>query len=149
MKISKITMDRLYNLGSYEHVKYSLTVEVGPDESAATAITGMEKILAGLAPLSKSGVKSEHEIAHEQRALESMKTATAIQFQERYGHWTGTPAEIIARCENDLKGSIDRRNAAIARAKAARQLFDDLGGAAQWKDAKLDWEDYQDSDGEF
>ena len=43
MNITKITIGRLYNLGNYEHVRHDLTVEVKDGESAATAITGMEK----------------------------------------------------------------------------------------------------------
>jgi hypothetical protein len=41
MNITKITIGRLYNLGSYEHVRYELTAEVPQGESPATAIIGM------------------------------------------------------------------------------------------------------------
>jgi hypothetical protein len=35
----------------------------------------------------------------------------------------------------------------MERSKKARELFNDLGGAAEWKDAKSDWEDYDYGDG--
>jgi hypothetical protein len=35
---------------------------------------------------------------------------------------------------------VARRSKYETRAKAARELLDNLGGTAIWKDAKLDWE---------
>jgi hypothetical protein len=48
---------------------------------------------------------------------------------------------VIARFEESLTESKEERDAAEQRAKKARELFDDLGGASEWKDAKLDWSD--------
>ncbi len=50
MNITRITVDRLYNLGSYEHVKFSLSVDVKEGESAAVAMLGVEKIMEALNP---------------------------------------------------------------------------------------------------
>ena len=146
MNISKITLGRLYNLGSYEHVRYELTAEIQQGESAADAVTGMEKILAGLAPLKNACINTESEIAHKTKEIQDMKTMPVVDWQRRYGHCTGTAAEVIARYEASLHEEIEKREKALARAKRARQLFDDLGGASKWKDAKLDWQDDDDFD---
>lgn len=144
MNITKITVGRLYNLGSYEHVRYELTVEVPQGESAATAITAIERILTGLAPLKNACIKSESEIERAKHEVEEMRVMPVVDWQRRYGHCTGTAAEVIERYESSLQEEIEKRDKAVARAKRARELFDDLGGAAKWKDAKLDWQDYDD-----
>lgn len=140
MNITKITIGRLYNLGSYEHIRYELTVEVPQGESPATAITGMEKILAGLAPLKNACIKSADELERMARAVEAMKTMPAVEWDRHYRGYEGTPTEIIERHQKSLEEDSVKSKAAIDRAKHARKLFDDLGGAANWKDAKLDWE---------
>jgi len=144
MNISKITIGRLYNLGSYEHVRYELTAEIQQGESASDCVVGMEKILAGLAPLKNACINTEPEIAHKTKEIQDMKTMPVVDWQRRYGRCTGTAAEVIARYEESLREEIEKREKALARAKRARQLFDDLGGASKWKDAKLDWQDDDD-----
>jgi hypothetical protein len=144
MNITKITIGRLYNLGSYEHVRYELTAEIQDGESVKDAVTGMEKILAGLAPLKTACISTESEIAQKTKEVQDMKTMPVVDWQRRYGHCTGTAAEVIERYETSLQEEIEKRNKAVARAKRAREFFDDLGGAAKWKDAKLDWQDYND-----
>ena len=140
MNITKITVGRLYNLGSYEHVRYELTVEVKDGESAATAITAIEKILSGLAPL--KGIKSDLELKQKRVEIERMKVMPLVDWERQYGHYAGTAAEVIKRYEEAQAEEIIKAAFVKSRALIARQLFDDLGGAAQWKDAKLDWEDY-------
>jgi hypothetical protein len=142
MKVTKITIGRLYNLGNYEHVRYDLTTEIPADGNAETAIIGMERILAGLKPLKNTSVKSASELVRQSDEVERMKTMNASEFHRHYGHCAGTPVEILERYQKSLEEETQRAQKAIDRSKMARQLFDDLGGAAQWKDAKLDWEDY-------
>ena len=50
MNITKITIGRLYNLGSYEHIRYELTCEIPSGESPATALIGLEKLIGALNP---------------------------------------------------------------------------------------------------
>lgn len=145
MQVTKITVGRLYNLGSYEHVRYELTVEVPQGESAATAISAIERILTGLAPLKNACIKSENEIERAASEVEEMRKMPVVDWERRYGHCKGTAAEVIQRYEESLAEETQKRDAALARAARARKLFDDLGGAAAWKDAKLDWDsDYED-----
>jgi hypothetical protein len=140
-RISKITVARLYNLGSYEHVRYELTVEVPEGASATNAIIGVEKILAGLSPLKNACIKSEQEIERLRREIQEMRTMPVADWERRYGSYQGTVREIIERHEAELNESIAKRAAALSRSARARELFDDLGGAEKWTDAKLDWDD--------
>lgn len=141
MNISKITVCRLFNLGNYEHVRYELTIDVAPSDLAATAIVAAERILEAMKPLSKQCLKTEHELARMADEVAKMKTMPVVDWQRRYGHCTGTAEEVIKRYQESYDEDLTKFNEATARATRARQLFDDLGGAAQWKDSKLDWED--------
>jgi hypothetical protein len=62
------------------------------------------------------------------------------EFRRRYGHFEGTPAEFLARCKKSHDENVASRYAWEARSARARKMLEDLGGAANWKDAKLDWE---------
>jgi hypothetical protein len=143
MNITKITVGRLYNLGSYEHVRYELTVEIKEGELAATALTGIERIFAALNP-STSGVEKEYEIRNNANRVARMKELLEQkgeeEFRGQYNYFEGTPEEYIARCEQGVADSRAKRAAWEARSRKARELLDDLGGAARWRDAKLDWD---------
>ena len=147
MKVSKITIGRLYNLGNYEHVRYELTVEVPEGESAAVAVKGMERILEAMSP--HMAVQSESELKRKAAEVERMKTMPAVEWERNYGGHKGTPTEIIERYQTGLDEETLKRQTALARAAKARQLFDDLGGAAEWKDAKLAWEDNDHDDDQY
>ncbi len=144
MRVSRITIGRLYNLGSYEHVRYELSVEVAEGESAATAILGMEKIIAALSP--KTSTHTRYELERERVRVEELKASLAAMtdedyFRRNHGHFEGTPAEYVARVAESHAENLSRREAWEERAEKARKMLDDLGGSAVWKDAKLDWED--------
>ena len=146
MKISKITVGRLYNLGNYEHVRYEITAEIKEGESAATTIKGVEAVLAGLSPVEKAGIVSKSDIERRTREIEEMRTMPAADWERRYGHCVGKVAEVIGRYEESLEEDVAKRDAVLKRAREARELFDDLGGAAEWKDAKLSWHDDDEDD---
>ncbi len=141
MNITKITIGRLYNLGNYEHVRYELTAEIPEGESPRLAVVGMEKILAGMKPVRTLCVDSEHEIKRMHAEVLKMETIPAEQWARDYGHCVGTREEVIERYKSSYNKAVEQREAALALASRARELFNDLGGAADWKDAKVDWED--------
>ncbi len=143
-RVSKICVGRLFNLGSYEHIRYELTVEIPEGSSAGAAIVGLEKILAGLSPLKNACIKDQSEIDRLRREISEMRTMPVVDWERRYGHCEGTAVEIIARYERQLEEDTTKRAEALARAARARQLFDDLGGAEKWTDAKLSWEEVDD-----
>lgn len=143
-KITRVTIGRLYNLGSYEHVRYELTVEIPDGESASKAVAGIERIFAALNPREPGSVQTETTILHDTRRVQDMKDRLAKSpedFEQYYRGYVGTPEEYIARCEESLNESIAKREAWKARSRKARELLDDLGGAAKWHDAKLEWND--------
>ena len=147
MNITKITIGRLYNLGSYEHVRYELTAEVPQGESPATAIIGMQKILTALSP--KTSTRTRAELGRELNHLLEMRnrlTLSEDEFRRHYGHFEGTPQEYYDRCEKCHAENVKRRDAWESRSAHARKLLEDLGGAANFKDAKLDWGDGDDFD---
>ena len=148
-QVTKITIARLYNLGSYEHERYEICVEVPDGQSAAEAMIGVKKIMQGLAPASKSCTKDRAELARERRRIADMRDKLTElgeeEFRRRHGFYEGTATEYIGRCEQRLLEDTLKRDKWELRAEKARKLLDDLGGAAVWKDAKLDWEnDYDD-----
>lgn len=147
MNVSRITVARLYNLGSYEHIKYEISVDVPKTDSASDAMLALEHIMEALKPESKCGVHSWGELERESFRLVEMEKLLEEQgpeeFTRRHGHFVGTPEEFIARCEKSYTENMEKRLAYEARAKKARELLDNLGGAVEWKDAKLDWEDEQ------
>ena len=60
MNVSKITIGRLYNLGNYEHIRYEVSVDLENEDDATKAMVGLEKVIAGLAPI--RGVKCKEEL---------------------------------------------------------------------------------------
>lgn len=149
MQIQKITIGRLFNLGSYEHVRYEISVDVPQGESARDALLGLEKILSSLAPERKACVHTRADLDREAHRIGLMRVdlekLSADEFLRRYGHFEGTPSEYVERCHAMHLENVAKREAYERRASRARELLDSLGGAAQWKDAKLDWE-FEDQD---
>jgi hypothetical protein len=138
MNISKITIGRLYNLGNYEHIRYELTAEIPAGESPATAMIGMEKILRAINPKRPSGVLSEDELQHARGSIERLKALTDEECADRYGV---SKAVKIHEATKELT-EYEKHSAAWNEHQArARKLLEDLGGAANLKDAKQDWED--------
>ena len=112
MKVTKINIGRLYNLGSYEHVRYDLTVEVPPNQSPTDAMVGLEKILSALNPKLPAGALS---VAEERRRLleiEAMKSLNDEEFSNRY-LWSGKTnrADYMKSLLDDLALGIKRREA--------------------------------------
>jgi hypothetical protein len=138
-RISALTVSRLYNLGNYEHVRYEITVQVAPGDSASKALIGAERLLAGLAPLKT--LPSLQEIAQLERERDEIAAMTPEAWQLHWSNTEGaTLVEEIATRTCAATGAKTRREAMLARAQRARELFDDLGGAATFTDVKLDWE---------
>lgn len=138
-KITKITVGRLYNLGNYEHIRYELTVDIHDGDDASHAIVGVERILAGLAP--DRSIKDAAQISRDEERIQRMRTMSAVDWEREYRHHEGTPSEVIARYEESLDADKKRRAAALDRQRRARELFNDLGGAVNFADAKLSWDD--------
>lgn len=148
MRVSKITVGRLYNLGSYEHVRYEISLDVAPGESAAKAMIGLERIVKALAPEKSACVKTHDELRRELANIERMRADLATlgeeTFRQRHGFFEGTAKQYIKRCFESWKTSRKKRIAWDRRSAKARAKLDSVGGASKWKDAKLDWENDND-----
>jgi hypothetical protein len=148
MKTTKITIGRLFNLGSYEHIRYEITVEIPSGESATDAIVGLEKILEALKPERQCSVKTKGDLERDSFRLSEMKkelTELGPDPFKRRHCFDGTPTEYLERVEKGYREDIEKRIAYEQRAAHARRLLGELGGASAWKDAKLDWENDDDT----
>jgi hypothetical protein len=144
MRVSKITIGRLYNLGNFEHIRYEIAVDLEPGELARDTIIGLERIVAALAPENKCGVHTELELDLKQKHIDSLvqflKEKGPDEFRQHHGYFVGTPEEYIARVQEMHREEVEKRRKYCERSDDARRLLNGLGGAADWKDCKLDWE---------
>lgn len=140
MNVTRITVGRLFNLGSYEHIRYELTVEVPAGESAATALTGVENILNALNPKRPHGVPSEADLESWKSSLKSTRDGTDEQVRRSYG--MSKYGRIVQQQKAITEGEW-KLAGWKARQTRARKLLEDIGGAANYKDAKQDWDDQE------
>jgi hypothetical protein len=147
-RISRITVERLFNLGNYEHVRYGLTIDI-PERSELTVqkvLTGVERILEALNPARLKACDSEDELKRKALRLQEAALLPDDEFARQYGQagcsYQGTRDQYQERMRQGYQEAKERREKTCALAAKARQMLDDLGGAAEWKDAKLSWEDY-------
>jgi hypothetical protein len=142
-RVTRINIGRVYNLGNYEHVRFDLTVEVPDGESAEKAMLGLEKIITALKP--EKTIKSKLELEQEAGRIAAMALMSDAEFTRAHGGYGAQPrAAQIEYARKRLEEEKARSEASIKRSKKARALLDDLGGASEWKDAKLSWEDHDD-----
>ncbi len=138
MNISKLTIGRLFNLGNYEHIRYELTVDVQPGE-ASEAVLGVETLLRALNPKRPCGVMTDSELAQAKNKIDLIRSMTDEAVRRNYGM---SKYGLIRRYTADLAEATSKTELWRVRQKSARKLFDDLGGASQYRDAKQDWEDF-------
>lgn len=143
MKAVRISIDRLFNLGNFEHIKYSVSMELNADDSATVAMVGLEKIMAALNPKPPSDVKSEAELHRLKIEIDRMKAMTDEDFKHEFMSpysSKGTRPEITDRYEkNFIEASLKSERWRIRRTWARAHL-DDLGGAVKLTDVKQGWE---------
>jgi hypothetical protein len=136
MNVSKITIARLYNLGDYEHVRYELTIEVPAGESPATALIGAENILAGLNPKKPAQVPGHDAIQRHIQRIAEIEKMTDDQIAKSYNK---DRVVVLHEARQALVLAENRLAAWESHQAHARKLLEDLGGAANWVDAKRDW----------
>jgi hypothetical protein len=141
--VTKITIGRLFNLGSYEHIRYEITVEVPPASDPAAALIGLETILDAMNPKRPCGVSDDSTLecmANEIRRITRMSRA-----DWEYTRWCEMDqAQCIAEKEAELAKCVAKTEHWKRRQAKARQLLSDLGAAVLYKDAKDDWDDDND-----
>jgi len=120
VKVSRIGIGRLHNLGNYEHIRYDITVDLTDGENPGLIIHRLERLLSALAP-----INTDYEY---QRALKVMSDPELAKHES-----VGTVEVYKAR--------IEKHDKAVARRERALALFGALGGASEYTDAKDKWED--------
>jgi hypothetical protein len=125
MRISKITIGRLFNLGHYEHVRYEVSVDVEPSDNPREALTKLESAINGLAP--KCPV-SDYDLESARRTL-----AKPVGQLEDY-EVSNLPL---------YKKRIEEFEAWHGDKQKARAIFESLGGESKYTDAKDQWEENQ------
>lgn len=140
MNVSKIGIDRLYNLGNYEHVKYSISVDVKEGESATHALRQLEAIIESLNPR-PVGVPTLSEIQQDEARYEREYKMSAAEFERYHSHVEGGPGAYFERVRAGIEEKKQKLSAWKEKMEKCRAAFDNLGGQAVYKDAKLSWED--------
>lgn len=126
-KVASVSLDRLHNLGNYEHLKFSVRVDLDEDDNAGQVIHNLERMLGALAPVERD------------YAIES-----AVEFLSNPENADADPEKIALR-----KQIVAKHEAKVARRRAALQAFDDLGGISTHTDAKEKWEDQDQDDYDY
>jgi len=70
MPIKTITISRLYNLGSYEHVKYEIGLELQKGDSPSKTLVALERIMEALSP--NKDKTQDYEVEREERRVNDM-----------------------------------------------------------------------------
>lgn len=120
-RVTHISVDVLYNLGNYEHIKYSVGIDVAKGESAAKALLELKRIMVRLKP-----VKKPYE----------------------YEHYAGLLKKDPRECSEVEKSQVETAAKVVGEYACLKSLqweavkaLDDIGGASVRKDAKETWQD--------
>lgn len=141
-RVTRVTVARLHNIGNYEHVRFEVSAEIAPGDSAAETIVGLERLLEAMDPRDKP-TASEIDIRNRKAQWEDLMAMSEEDFRRRHplGSFEGTRLEYLNRVKAGILESEEKLALWNAKQAKARQLFDNLAGAAVWTDHKLDWED--------
>lgn len=122
-RISRLTIGRLHNLGSYEHIRYEVTVEIAPDDDPSRVLRTVENILNDLQ--AKHGISS-----FDLKRAKEVITKPASELSE------------IEKSNLELyKRRVRLYEDATRRREAAREALATLSYTSEYRDAKTEWED--------
>lgn len=136
-RVTRISIGRLFNLGSYEHKRYEIEIAVPEGQSAGEALMGVERILEALKPKCPVDVSHLGDLKRYREWTDAELARAWFLGDRSVEKWREDNESEIAKLEAQLKDWRDHQ-------EKVRQLLDDLGAASQYKDAKLDWEDPND-----
>jgi hypothetical protein len=140
VRVSRITVDRLFNLGNFEHVKFSVSVDIEHGDSAARAFTGLKKVMNALNPKRPGNVPTNEDSLIQMRELGRMRDMSDTEHRRMHAGYVGTREEYQNRILQGIQEGITRREKWEEGQKRARAFLDDIGGAADYHDAKLGWD---------
>lgn len=122
-RVESIYVERLFNLGNYENIKYGFRVEIGRDDDPGRVLASLERIFNDLR--ADGGVDS-HELSRAKRVLEKPE-AELDDHDKRY--------------LDSHREKIRLHEEAKERQRMARQALATLNYTSEHKDHKQDWED--------
>jgi hypothetical protein len=122
-RVESFYVERVFNLGNYENIKYGVRISVGRDEHPGLLLASVERILNDLR--ADSGVdkyelsRAKRILAKPEAELDSLEKKNLVGYREQI------------RLDEEAKER--RRN--------ARQALAALNYTSEHKDHKEDWED--------
>jgi hypothetical protein len=122
-RVTSIAMERVFNLGDYENIKYNIRVEVAHGDDPTRVLVSLENILNNLR--AKSGV-SDYMLERAKRALEKPESEL-------------TESEKVSL--DDYRSYVQRDEDAQMRRRKAREALSTLDYTNEHKDHKRDWDD--------
>ena len=122
-RVEGLYVERLFNLGNYENIKYGVRVAVGQGDNPGRVLVNLENILNDL--YAKSGVTDY--------VLDKAKRALAKPESELDEH------EKVAL--DDYRGYVQRDEDARERRRKAREALATLDYTVEHKDHKEDWDE--------
>lgn len=132
-RVTRVSIDRLYNLGNYEHIKYSIGIEIPEGADVLESVSKLRQVLRALKPLKAEGYtekKARQIVDMTPEEREQAVKDTRISMED-------TVAAPI------LVGRLDARK---ARRERALQLFNNLSGQDVYTDHKEQWDDNYDDE---
>jgi len=120
-RVTHLSVERLYNLDTYQNVKYSLSAEVLKGESPSETLVHLFRVIAQLAPL------------RQPESIHSLNHARAKKLSERSNYEKEHFSQWLEE-ERQFKQKVQARLDAILS-------LDRMGGSSTLKDHKLDWGD--------
>ena len=134
-RVSQFTIGRLFNLGSYEHIRYEVRVEVPEGASAGETLTRVEKLIGRLV------VKPPVE-ARDILGLEQFVAQSDADIENSWRRGSRTVAELREEVQKEIDEKKNARAAWEAYNAKIRGLLDQLGEVSEkFTDAKLNWEE--------
>lgn len=122
-RVTSISVGATFNLGNYENVRYDVSAEVGPGESAMAAFQELRFIIASLKPIRSPGCLEEYEKARKKEHAEMSNWE-----QQQFESWAATVADWELRKTNRAQAiqALDRlgRNQKFRDAKQSRETDD-------------------------
>lgn len=140
MKVTKVTIGRLFNLGSYEHVRYEVSIELNDGDNPGKCVRDLETLVEAMNP--KEPSTTQESIDRAQRNYDAMVLMDEDAFRRQHGYtFTGTREEYQNRIAKGL--AEDRVKLALWQSKAqwAREQLANIGAVEVRRDAKLSWDD--------
>lgn len=122
-RVESIYVERLFNLGNYENIKYGVRVAIGQDEDPGLALASLERIFNDLRD---DGGVDKYELSRAKRTLEKPE-AELDDLDKRY--------------LDSYREKIRLHEEAKERRRRARQSLAALNYTSEHKDHKEDWAD--------